>query len=34
VWPLILIVVIFGFYPTPLLDMFNEALKTLLSGLP
>jgi len=34
VWPLVLIVVILGFYPTPLLDMFNEALTTLLTNLP
>ena len=33
-WPLILGMVFFGFYPTPLLDMFNAALTALLSGLP
>lgn len=33
-WPLVLIMIILGFYPTPLLDMFNSALTALLSGLP
>jgi NADH-quinone oxidoreductase subunit M len=33
-WPLVLIIVILGFYPTPLLDMFNAALTTLLHSLP
>ena len=33
-WPLMAIVVFLGFYPTPLLDMFNGALTTLLQALP
>ncbi len=33
VWPLVVIVVVFGFYPTLLLDMFNTALTALLNGL-
>lgn len=33
-WPLIVIMVFLGFYPTPLLDMFNAAITTLLKGLP
>lgn len=33
-WPLVLIIVILGFYPTPLLDMLNAALTTLLYSLP
>jgi NADH-quinone oxidoreductase subunit M len=33
VWPLVVIIVVFGFYPTLLLDMFNTALTALLSGL-
>jgi len=33
-WPLVLITVLLGLYPTPLLDMFNAALKVLLSKLP
>jgi NADH-quinone oxidoreductase subunit M len=32
-WPLIIGMVLFGFYPTPLLDMFNSAITHLLSGL-
>jgi len=34
VWPLVLLAVVLGFYPTPLLDMFNAALTTLLQNLP
>jgi NADH-quinone oxidoreductase subunit M len=33
-WPLVLIMVFLGFYPTPLLDMFNAAMTRLLNGLP
>jgi NADH-quinone oxidoreductase subunit M len=33
-WPLVLIMVILGLYPTPLLNMFNSALTALLEGLP
>ena len=33
-WPLVLIMVILGFYPTPLLDMFNAAMTALLNRLP
>ena len=32
-WPLVLTMVILGFYPTPLLDTFNAAMTALLSGL-
>jgi NADH-quinone oxidoreductase subunit M len=32
-WPLVLGMVFFGFYPTPLLDMFNQAVTALLEGL-
>jgi len=33
-WPLVLTMVFLGFYPTPLLDMFNAAMTTLLKALP
>jgi NADH-quinone oxidoreductase subunit M len=33
VWPLVVIIVVFGLYPTLLLDMFNAALTALLNGL-
>ncbi|MDY7079299.1 MAG: NADH-quinone oxidoreductase subunit M, partial [Chloroflexota bacterium] len=33
-WPLVLVMVGFGFYPTPILELFNTAAKTLLEGLP
>ncbi len=33
-WPLVVIMVFLGFYPTPLLDMFNAAMTALLEGLP
>jgi NADH:ubiquinone oxidoreductase subunit 4 (subunit M) len=33
VWPLVVIIVAFGLYPTLLLDMFNTALTALLQGL-
>jgi NADH-quinone oxidoreductase subunit M len=33
-WPLVLITIILGFYPTPLLDSFNAALMALLQALP
>ena len=33
-WPLVLLMVILGFYPTPLLDMFNASVTALLNGLP
>ena len=33
VWPLVIVIVVFGFYPTQLLDMFNTALTALLKGL-
>jgi len=33
-WPLVLLMVIIGFYPTPLLNMFNAAITTLLHQLP
>ncbi len=33
-WPLVLIMVILGLYPTPLLDMLNSALTALLERLP
>jgi NADH-quinone oxidoreductase subunit M len=33
-WPLVVIMVFLGFYPTPLLDMFNTALTALLEALP
>lgn len=33
IWPLVLITVVLGFYPTPLLDMLDAALKVLLNGL-
>jgi NADH-quinone oxidoreductase subunit M len=32
-WPLVVIMVVLGFYPTPLVDMFNSALTALLNGL-
>lgn len=34
VWPLVLIMIVLGFYPTPVLDMLDAALRTLLNGLP
>jgi NADH-quinone oxidoreductase subunit M len=34
VWPLAVLTIVLGFYPTPLLDLFNTALTTLLEGLP
>lgn len=33
-WPLVLVMVLVGFYPTPVLDMFNVALTALLDKLP
>ena len=33
VWPLVVVIVVFGLYPTLLLDMFNTALTALLQGL-
>ena len=33
VWPLVVIIVVFGLYPTLLVDMFNTALTALLQGL-
>jgi NADH-quinone oxidoreductase subunit M len=33
-WPLVLIMVILGFYPTPLLNTLNSALTALLERLP
>jgi NADH-quinone oxidoreductase subunit M len=33
VWPLVIIIVVFGFYPTLLLDMFSTALTALLEGM-
>jgi NADH-quinone oxidoreductase subunit M len=33
-WPLVLIMIFLGFYPTPLLDIFNAALTALLQALP
>ncbi len=33
-WPLVLIMVFLGFYPTPLLDSFNSAITALLQALP
>ncbi|MBN1812478.1 MAG: NADH-quinone oxidoreductase subunit M [Anaerolineae bacterium] len=33
VWPLVVVIVVFGLYPTLLLDMFNTALTLLLNGL-
>ena len=33
VWPLVIVIVVFGFYPTQLLDMFNTALTVLLQSL-
>jgi NADH-quinone oxidoreductase subunit M len=32
-WPLVLVMVLVGFYPTPVLDTFNAALTVLLGGL-
>ena len=32
-WPLVLVMVLVGFYPTPVLDTFNAALTALLGGL-
>ena len=33
-WPLVLVMVAFGFYPAPILDLLNAAATTLLKGLP
>jgi NADH-quinone oxidoreductase subunit M len=33
-WPLVVIMVFLGFYPTPLLDSFNAAITALLTNLP
>jgi len=33
-WPLVLVMVVFGFYPTPILELLNATAKTLLEGLP
>jgi NADH-quinone oxidoreductase subunit M len=33
VWPLVILIVVFGLYPTLLVDMFNAALTALLQGL-
>lgn len=33
-WPLIIIMVLFGLYPAPLLDSFNAAMTTILQSLP
>ena len=33
VWPLVVVIVVFGLYPTLLMNMFNTALTTLLQGL-
>jgi NADH-quinone oxidoreductase subunit M len=33
VWPLVVVIVAFGLYPTPLVDMFNTALTALLQSL-
>ncbi|MBN1259515.1 MAG: NADH-quinone oxidoreductase subunit M [Anaerolineae bacterium] len=33
-WPLVVIMVLLGFYPTPLLQMFNAAITTLLRNFP
>lgn len=33
-WPLVILMVFLGFYPAPLLDMFNSAMTTLLRALP
>jgi NADH-quinone oxidoreductase subunit M len=33
-WPLVIIMVFLGFYPAPLLDMFNAALTAVLQALP
>jgi len=33
VWPLVILIVVFGLYPTLLVDMFNAALTALLEGL-
>ena len=33
VWPLVVVIVVFGLYPTQLLDMFNTALTALLQSL-
>ncbi|RLC78456.1 MAG: NADH-quinone oxidoreductase subunit M [Chloroflexi bacterium] len=34
IWPLIIIMVVFGLYPAPLLDSFNAAMTTILQSLP
>lgn len=33
-WPLVLVMVVFGFYPAPILELLNAAVMTLLKGLP
>jgi len=33
-WPLVLVLVAFGFYPAPILELLNAAVTTLLGGLP
>jgi NADH-quinone oxidoreductase subunit M len=33
-WPLVVIMVVLGFYPAPLLNSFNAAITTILQGLP
>jgi len=33
-WPLVLVMVGFGFYPAPILELLNAAARTLLEGLP
>jgi NADH-quinone oxidoreductase subunit M len=33
-WPLVLVMVFLGFYPAPLLDTFNAAIRTILQSLP
>ncbi len=33
-WPLVLVMVAFGFYPAPILELLNAAATTLLEGLP
>jgi NADH-quinone oxidoreductase subunit M len=33
-WPLVALMVVLGFYPTPLLSMFDASVKVLLRNLP
>ena len=33
-WPLVPVMVVFGFYPAPILELLNAAATTLLGGLP